>query len=78
MISSPRVNKEGGDRMENIKFTVKMLAALMKQTIAELAESAGIEPNHLQQVSTGRLKMSAYDLVQLSDYTGIDVHNIEY
>ena len=64
--------------MENIKFAVKMLAAYMKETIAELAEHAGIDPNHLQQVSAGRLKMSAYDLVQLSDYTGIDVHNIDY
>lgn len=64
--------------MENIKFTVKMMAAYMKETIADLAEHAGIDPTHLQQVSTGRLKMSADDLVKLSDYTGIDVHNIEY
>lgn len=64
--------------MENIKFTVKMLANYMKESIAELAEHANIDKYHLQQVSAGRVKMSADDLIKLSDYTGIDVHNIDY
>lgn len=64
--------------MDNIKFTVKMMAAYMKETIAELAEHSGIDPTHLQQVSSGRLKMTADDLIKLSDYTGIDVRRIQY
>lgn len=64
--------------MDNIKFTVKMMAAYMQETIAELAEHSGIDPTHLQQVSSGRLKMTADDLIKLSDYTGIDVRRIQY
>lgn len=64
--------------MDNVMFTVKMLSAYMNETISELAEHSGIEPSHLQQVSTGRLKMSADDLIKLSDYTGIDVRRIKY
>lgn len=64
--------------MENIKFNIKMLANYMKENISEMAEHAGIDKYHLQQVSAGRIKLTADDLVKLSDYTGIDVHNIDY
>lgn len=64
--------------MENIMFTVKMLAAYKSESIAELAEHSGIDPVHLQQVSAGRLKMTADDLIKLSDYTGIDIRKIQY
>lgn len=64
--------------MDGILFTVKMLAAYKEETVIDLATHSGIDPAHLQQVSTGRLKMSADDLIKLSDYTGIDVRNIRY
>ena len=63
--------------MEDVKFTVKMLAAYMRMSIGKLAESAGIEPEHLLNVSCGRVKMTGDDLVKLSNYTGIPAKNIE-
>lgn len=62
---------------KQIIFSVKMLSAYMKQTVSELAENAGIDVYHLQQVSCGRVKITADDLVKLHNYTGIDVNNIE-
>lgn len=64
--------------MENIMFNIKMLAAYKNESIAELAEHSDIDPVHLQQVSAGRLKMTADDLIKLSDYTGIDIRKIQY
>lgn len=63
--------------MENIKFTVRMLAAMMKMPISELAEKAKINPDHLASVSAGRARMTADDLIKLSDLTGIDPKKIE-
>lgn len=62
---------------KKIMFNVKMLAAYMKESVAELAEHAGIDVYHLQQVSYGRIKMTTDDLVKLHNYTGIDVNSIE-
>jgi len=64
--------------MENVIFTVKMLAALMKMSITELANKAQISPDHLLSVSSGRTKMTADDIVKLSDLTGIPPQNIEH
>lgn len=63
--------------MEEVKFTVKMLAAYMRMSIEKLAESAGINTDHLLNVSAGRVKMTADDIVKLSDYTKIPAKNIE-
>lgn len=64
--------------MEEIKFTVKMLAAYMRMSIVKLAESAGINKDHLLNVSAGRVDMSADDIVRLSEFTGIPAKNIEH
>lgn len=63
--------------MENVKFTIRMLAAYMKISIEELARRCEIEPAHLKQVSAGNVKMTAYDLRQLSKITGIPADNID-
>ena len=63
--------------MENIKLTVRALAAQMKVSIEELARMAGIDPSHLKSVSAGRATMTATDLMRLSDITGINPKNIE-
>ena len=63
--------------MEDIKFTVKMLAAYMRMSIEKLAENAGIDVEHLSNVSCGRVKMTGDDLVKLSTFTGIPAKNIE-
>ena len=63
--------------MEDIKFTVRMLAAYMRMNIDELAKNAGISAEHLSNVSCGRAKMTADDIVKLSEFTGIPARNIE-
>lgn len=63
--------------MENIKFTVRMLAAYMRMSIEEMARQCGIDPAHLKQVSAGRVKMTAEDLQRLIAFTGIPAENIE-
>lgn len=64
--------------MEDIKFSVRMLAAHMKTSIEGLAEKANISVSHLKSVSSGRAKMTADDIVKLSDLTGIPAQNIEH
>lgn len=61
-----------------VKFNVKMLAAYMGQSIKELAKNSGINPNHLCDVSSGRVKMTADDLGKLAKYTGVSVYDIAY
>lgn len=63
--------------MEEVKFTVKMLAAYMRMSIERLAENAGINTDHLLNVSAGRVKMTADDIVKLSEFTKIPAKNIE-
>ena len=64
--------------MEEVKFTVKALAAIKEVTIEELADMAGISVNHLKKVSSGAVKMTADDLINLSRVTGISPENIRY
>lgn len=64
--------------MDNVMFSVRMLAAYMRVSIEELAKQCGISPDHLKQVSSGRLKMSADDIVKLSKTTGIPAERIEH
>lgn len=63
--------------MEDIKFTVKMLAAYMQMSIEQLAKETDISVNHLQNISAGRAKVTGDDLVKLSAFTGIPVKNIQ-
>lgn len=63
--------------MKDIVFSVRMLAAHMKISIEELAQKADINVYHLKNVSAGRAKMTADDVVKLSALTGIPVQNIE-
>lgn len=64
--------------MDNVMFSVRMLAVMRKQTISELAADADIKPQHLLDVSAGRSKMTADDIVKLSALTNIPVENIEH
>ena len=64
--------------MEEVKFTVKALAAIKEVTIEELADMAGISVNHLKKVSSGAVKMTADDLINLIRVTGISQENIRY
>lgn len=63
--------------MEEVKFTVKMLAAYMHMSIERLAKQAGINADHLLNVSAGRVKMTGDDVVKLSEFTKIPAKNIE-
>lgn len=64
--------------MEDIKLNVRALAAMQKISIEELAKQCDIDPSHLKSVSSGRVTMSAEDLLKLSAKTGIPPQNIEY
>jgi len=64
--------------MEDIKFNLKMLGAYLDISLEKLAELAGIKPQHLQDVSSGRVRMTADDIVKLSKATGIPAEKIEY
>ena len=59
------------------KFNIGMICAYLKMNTSELAEAADIDFNHLAAVRAGRVKMSADDLIALSDASGIDVRQIE-
>lgn len=62
--------------MENIKITIRAIAANEKISIEELAKRCGIGPAHLKQVSAGNVKMLAEDVHKISAYTGIPADNI--
>ena len=62
--------------MEDYKLNIKAIAANMNIPIEELAERCGINSSHLKNVSAGRAKMTADDILKLSDYTGIPAKNI--
>lgn len=63
--------------MENIKLNVATLCAFMSMSTEELAETCGINKQHLVNVRQGRAKMTADDVVALAKATGIPVDNIE-
>lgn len=62
--------------MEDYTISIKAIAVNKGMTIGELAELAGIERNHLYDVSSGRTKMTADDLLRLSKATDIPPANI--
>lgn len=57
-------------------FNIKAIAAVMEISTDKLAEKAGIDCNHLKQVSCGRVRMTADDLKKLSAVSGIPTENI--
>ena len=62
--------------MEDLKLSIRAIAANLKISIEELAKRCDISPNHLKQVSAGNTRMLAEDLRKISDYTGIPADNI--
>ncbi len=64
--------------MKDIKFTVRMIAAYMEMSIEELAKAADIDVYHLQAVNSKKIKMTADDLVKLSNISGIPHDKINY
>lgn len=63
--------------MDEYTLTVKAIAANMDVTIGELAEKAGIDPSHLYDVSSGRVRMTAEDILKLSAVSGLSPKNID-
>ena len=70
-------NPKKGERMDEYTLTVKAIAANMDVTIGELAEKAGIDPSHLYDVSSGRVRMTAEDILKLSAVSGLSPKNID-
>ena len=62
--------------MENIKLSIRAIAANEKISIEELAKRCEINPAHLKQVSAGNVKMLAEDVYKISQHTGIPMDNI--
>lgn len=62
---------------KSVKLSVRALAANMKVSVEKLAEIAEIDPVHLRNVSLGRARMTATELVRLSLATNISPFNIE-
>ena len=62
--------------MDNIKLSIRAIAANLKISIEELARRCEINPWHLKQVSAGNVKMLAEDVRKISQYTGIPADNI--
>lgn len=66
-----RIGNRKGAVMESIKWNVRALAANEKLSVEALAEKCDIPAQHLKDVSTGRVKMTADDLIKLSITTGV-------
>lgn len=63
--------------MNHIKMNVATLCSYLGLSTTELADKANIGKNHLLAVRAGRARMTADDLIGLSDVSGVDIHNIE-
>ena len=64
-------------KMDGIKLSIKALAAVKGMTIKELADASGISQTHLKDISCGRVRMTADDLIKLSKATEIPMENIQ-
>lgn len=62
--------------MEEYTLNVQAIAKNMDLTIGELAEQAGINRDHLYDVSAGRIRMTADDLLKLAKVSGLPPQNI--
>lgn len=63
--------------MDEIKWSIRAIAANRKQSIEALAEDAGIDPARLRNVSSGRAYLLARELLAISKLTGVPPFNIE-
>ena len=64
--------------MEEYTLNVSAIASNMDITIGELADLAGIKRDHLYEVSAGRAKMTADDMLKLSKASGVPPQNIRF
>lgn len=71
------VNYGRREDMEERVWSVKALAVLMNTTLTGLAEMCDMKSQHLKEISCGKIKMSAKDLLKLSEVTGIPCESIE-
>jgi hypothetical protein len=55
----------------NVKLSVRALAANENLSVEALAEKCGLDPVHLRNVSLGRAAMLAKELIELSKVTGV-------
>jgi len=62
--------------MENLKFTVRMIAAFLDMSVAQLARTACIDEQHLRGVARGDVKMTGEDLLKLAAVSGIPTDRI--
>ena len=58
-------------------MSIKTLANLMGTNIDGLGELTGIKGQHLKDVSSGRVTMTARDLIQLSKVTQVPCEQIQ-
>lgn len=63
--------------MDGIKMNVATLCAYLNMATDDVAKKIGVKPDHLKAVRAGRARMTADDLIGLSDLSGVDIHNIE-
>jgi plasmid maintenance system antidote protein VapI len=64
--------------MEEYTLNVQAIAKNMGMTIGELADIANINKDHLYDVSAGRTKMTADDLLKLAKVSGLPPQNIRF
>lgn len=62
--------------MDDLKLTVRALAAVMNMSIEQMARECGIKEAHLKSVSSGRATMTAEDLIKLATFTKVSPFNI--
>lgn len=65
--------------MTEVRFVmnIKALASMMNTTIDGLAEIAGLNGQHLRDVSAGRVTMTARDLINLHKATNVPCEQIQ-
>ena len=65
------------NEQEKMKWSVRVIAAVRKTSIEQLAEDAGIDASHLKQVSAGNIRMLADDLYKLCKLTGLKMEEVQ-
>ena len=63
--------------MDELEYSVKAIAQIMGTNIEGLAHIAGINQNHLKNVSSGRVKMLFEDAKKLSKVSGIPIDKLK-
>lgn len=62
----------------NIKLSIRALAANENLSVEALAEKCGLDPVHLRNVSLGRAAMTAKELMTLAENAGVSPSLIQY